>query len=230
MKIYFDGCSWTKGVELENIEEERYSKLICDQLGAEETNLGYGGGSNDRIVRNLLVENNIEKYDAAFIQMTFPTRTEYLRAAKFVEDRWIKVSPKRSYSEWLYKKSEQEFSLLGDRGLENGASTMPILGDQKFDYWTKADGHAKFWRHYYTSVANRRYFDVKENIQLQTIRNHCKAHDVPLILCTINTWSKLKFDYVMKVREAKKARNGHPNKQGHQMIANDLLKYYENLL
>ena len=232
MKIYFDGCSWTKGVELENIEEERYSKLICDQLGAEETNLGYGGGSNDRIVRNLLVENNIEKYDAAFIQMTFPARTEYLRAAKFVEDRWIKVSPKRNYSEWLYKKSEQEYSLLGDRGLENGASKTSIsktLGN-KFDYWTKADGHAKFWRHYYTSVANRRYFDVKENIQLQTIRNHCKAHDVPLILCTINTWSKLKFDYVMKVREATRARNGHPNKQGHQMIANDLLKYYENLL
>ena len=232
MKIYFDGCSWTKGVELENIEEERYSKLICDQLGAEETNLGYGGGSNDRIVRNLLVENNIEKYDAAFIQMTFPARTEYLRAAKFVEDRWIKVSPKRNYSEWLYKKSEQEYSLLGDRGLENGASKMSIsktLGN-KFDYWTKADGHAKFWRHYYTSVANRRYFDVKENIQLQTIRNHCKAHDVPLILCTINTWSKLKFDYVMKVREATRARNGHPNKQGHQMIAYDLLKYYENLL
>ena len=76
MKIYFDGCSWTQGTELENQEEERYSKLICNHLGAEENNLGYGGGSNDRIVRNLLVENNIEKYDAAFIQMTFPARTE----------------------------------------------------------------------------------------------------------------------------------------------------------
>ena len=65
MKIYFDGCSWTKGEELENQEEERYSKLICDKLGAEETNLGMGGGSNDRIVRNLVVENDIKNYDLA---------------------------------------------------------------------------------------------------------------------------------------------------------------------
>ena len=51
MKIYFDGCSWTKGEELENQEEERFSKLICDELGAEETNLAINGGSNDRIIR-----------------------------------------------------------------------------------------------------------------------------------------------------------------------------------
>ena len=72
MKIYFDGCSWTKGAELENPEEERYSKLICNHLGAEETNLSMSGGSNDRIVRQLLVEINIEEYDLAIIQMTFP--------------------------------------------------------------------------------------------------------------------------------------------------------------
>ena len=65
MRIYFDGCSWTKGEELENQEKERYSKLICDELGAEETNLAIKGGSNDRIVRNLLVENQIEQFDWA---------------------------------------------------------------------------------------------------------------------------------------------------------------------
>ena len=63
MKIYFDGCSWTRGAELQNPEEERYSKLLCNELGAEETNLAVSGGSNDRIVRNLLVENNIEDYE-----------------------------------------------------------------------------------------------------------------------------------------------------------------------
>ena len=232
MKIYFDGCSWTKGIELENMEEERYSKLICDELGAEESNFGRGGGSNDRIIRNLMTENDIEKYDLAIIQMTFPARTEYLKTARLVADQWIKISPKWNYSQWLYNKSEEEYSLMGDKGLENGAtkhilSTMPNLGDNKFDYWTKADGHAKFWRHYYTSVANRRYFDVKENIQLQTIRNHCKAHDVPLILCTINTWSKLKFDYVMKVKGEARAERGHPNKLGHERIASDILSIWK---
>ena len=46
MKIYFDGCSWTEGAELSQPQEERYSKLICDKLGAEETNLALGGGGN----------------------------------------------------------------------------------------------------------------------------------------------------------------------------------------
>ena len=209
MKIYFDGCSWTQGTELENQEEERYSKLICNHLGAEETNLGYGGGSNDRIVRNLLVENNIEKYDAAFIQMTFPARTEYLKLAK-----WIKVSPKWKFTKWLH---------------EGGT------GDDNFEYYTNTnipitDGHAKFWRHYYTRVANLRYFETKEKIHLETIRNTCKAKGGPLVLSTINNFSNLDFDYVMIQRKATSAPKGHPNKVGHQNIANDLLKIYENLL
>ena len=59
MKVYFDGCSWTNGAELDHPEQERFSKLICDEFGAEETNLSIKGGSNDRIVRNLLVEHNM---------------------------------------------------------------------------------------------------------------------------------------------------------------------------
>ena len=96
MKIYFDGCSWTKGEELIHEEQERYSKLICDDLGAEETNLSIKGGSNNRIVRNLLVENNIEDYDLAIIQMTFPVRTEY-----FDKD-WVRVNPKNNFTKWLH--------------------------------------------------------------------------------------------------------------------------------
>ena len=226
MKIYFDGCSFTYGSELENHEKERYSRLICNELGAEEKNYAMGGGSNDRIIRNLMTGNNIEKYDLAIIQMTFPARTEYLKLQQLVKDKWIKVSPKWNYSEWLYKKSEEEYSLQDDKGLMHGASSMPILGDQKFEYWTRADGHTKFWRYYYTSVANRKYFDVKENIQFQTIRNHCKAHNVPLILLTINNWSKLNFDYCIKVKSETRAKKGHPNIQGHEIIASDLLKIW----
>ena len=227
MKIYFDGCSFTYGSELENHEKERYSRLICNELGAEEKNYAMGGGSNDRIIRNLMTENDIEKYDLAIIQMTFPARTEYLKLQQLVKDEWIKVSPKWNYSEWLYKRSEEEYSLQDDKGLMHGASSMPILGDQKFEYWTRADGHAKFWRHYYTSVANRQYFDVKENIQFQTIRNHCKAHNVPLILLTINNWSKLDFDYRIKVKSEARAERGHPNKLGHKRIASDILKIWK---
>tara|TARA_Y100001937_G_C7036548_1_gene292661 strand:- start:27 stop:713 length:687 start_codon:yes stop_codon:yes gene_type:complete len=225
MKIYFDGCSWTEGSELKNPEEERYSKIICNKLGAEEYNLGKGGGSNDRIIRNLMVENDIEEYDMAIIQMTFPARTEYLRVVGWVNN-WIRVNPKQNYSRWLYTNSEKEKRERNDQKWGQTVfpkSMMPTLGDNKFDYFTKADGHANFWRHYYTSVSNLKYFNVKENIQKQTISNHCKVKGVPLILCSINRWSKLHFDFIMSVSDKNKAERGHPNKEGHRLIAEAIL-------
>ena len=195
MKIYFDGCSWTEGAELNNQEEERFSKLICNQLDAEETNLAKGGGSNDRIVRNLLVENNIEHYDYVVIQMTFPARTEYW------DKEWIRVSGKHNYNKWLYG--------------ENG--DIRRLGE-------KFTNHQQFWKYYYLSVANVKYFDTKEKIHYETIRNYCKSKGVPLVLCSINNWSKIRFDHILQVKNEHSAEYGHPNAQGHQLIAEKIIK------
>ena len=194
MRIYFDGCSWTKGEELENQEEERYSKLICDELGAEETNLAIKGGSNDRIVRNLLVENQIEQYDLAIIQMTFPVRTEYY------DKKWIKVNPSNNYSRWLH-------GLYGD---------IRRLGEKFTD-------HNNFWKYWYMNITNKKFFDVKEKIHFETIKSYCETKGVPLIICSINTWSKLKFDFVLTVDNNTKCKMGHPNKLGHQLIAEAML-------
>ena len=145
MKIYFDGCSWTKGEELENQEEERFSKLICNKLGAEETNLAIKGGSNDRIIRNLLVENNIEEYDLAVIQMTFPARTEYYT------DRWVRVNPKHNFNEWIHGR---------------GGDIMKLR--EKFG------DHNDFWKYYYVNVVNNKYLNLKEKIQYEILKNSCK--------------------------------------------------------
>ena len=202
MKIYFDGCSWTKGEELENQEEERYSKLICDELGAEETNLAIKGGSNDRIVRNLLVENHIEEYDLAVIQMTLPVRTEYymIRKGEYYDKCWRRVNPSNNYSRWLH-------GLDGD---------IRKLGEKFSD-------HSDFWKYWYMNITNKKFFDVKEKIHYETIKSYCETKGVPLIICSINTWSKLKFDFVLTVDNNTKCKMGHPNKLGHQLIAEAML-------
>ena len=201
MKIYFDGCSWTKGAELENFEEERYSRLICNELGAEETNLAMNGGSNDRIIRNLIVENNIEEYDLAVIQMTFPPRTEYYNPD---HEEWFKVNPNRKYVEWLH--TEQ-------------STIQPFKKNNFYDY-------RQFWEYYYTTVSNEKYFEVKEKIQYETIKGYCKSKGIPLILCTINQFTKLDFHFVL-CRGLKKHRHGHPNKFGHQTIANNIIEQWK---
>lgn len=60
-----------------NWQTDRWSKILCDKLGAEEYNFADGGGSNQRILRQLTTVYNIDDYDLAIIQLTMPERTEY---------------------------------------------------------------------------------------------------------------------------------------------------------
>ena len=78
MKIYFDGGSWCYGSELLDRNKSRYSKIVCDKLGAEEYNISQPGGSNAMMERHLLVDHkNIKEFDLVIIQMVYPDRTEY---------------------------------------------------------------------------------------------------------------------------------------------------------
>ena len=64
------GCSFTFGAMLENIEQERYGKLLADKLGVSETNLSKQGGSNDRIFRkafNWIIDNRLKCKDSLML-------------------------------------------------------------------------------------------------------------------------------------------------------------------
>jgi len=232
MKVYFDGCSWTYGTDLDDVEKERYSKLVCKQLDAEEGNFALKGGSNDRIVRNLLVENNIREYDLAIIQMTLPPRTEF-----YMNDKWHRVNPRLNYMSWLHKPEKS-------------------IDDIK--HWcVGSDGyHNDLWKKYYKVTSEKEYFSHKEKIHYQAIRDHCKVNDVPLILCSINPWTSLDFDLKMneltlpvrkysiveqeedhKVRRAMRkhvqdkeedrvVKKSIPDKEGHRRLADRLLQMY----
>tara|TARA_B100000424_G_C22858078_1_gene457382 strand:- start:23 stop:631 length:609 start_codon:yes stop_codon:yes gene_type:complete len=201
MKIYFDGCSWTWGDELEDRKKERYSALLCDRLGAIEDNFSMCGGSNDRIVRNLLVNNKIEDYDLAVIQMTYPARTEYVS-----KNKWEKVSAKFNYSKWL----------------REGIGDISRIGE-------KFPKHKDFWKYYYLEIANKIYFDTKEKIHFETIKAYCKSKNVPLIFCTINNWSKLGFNLYFDKMRLKKHRYSHPTKESHKIITTRILTQWEKI-
>lgn len=87
MKIYFDGCSNTWGAELQNPQQSRYSKLVCDYFGAEEYNIALRGGSNMRLARNIL-DHDLSEYDMFVIQFTHKVRGEWYDN---VNNRWLKI-------------------------------------------------------------------------------------------------------------------------------------------
>jgi len=187
LKIYFDGDSWSWGGELENREQERFSALVCKKLNAEEHNFASAGASNDRIVRQLLVENDITDYDVAVIQMTYPSRTEYYN------QKWRKVTIQDTllWRPWKEKKSRE---------------------------------HQDFWTYYYDKIDCKYHARTREIITYQTIKNHCKVNNVPLILMTNNNWdTDLEFDIEIEHTKYPRAPQNHPNAEGHQILAEDIL-------
>jgi len=71
MKIVFAGCSFTAGGELENPEEERFSRLVCNRLNVEEYNVSRNGYSNDLLFHKFLkFSTTCGKPDIAVIQWT----------------------------------------------------------------------------------------------------------------------------------------------------------------
>lgn len=107
MEILFAGCSITWGDELKDRLNSRYSKIICDALGANETNIAECGQSNDWIARRVVEETRKKKYDRVYVQLTIPSRLEY-----FTETDVHKFTPQTvnqpkhkyySQAKWYYK-------------------------------------------------------------------------------------------------------------------------------
>lgn len=212
MKIYFDGCSWTYGCELDYPQEERFGKLVCNHFGAEETNLAIQGGSNDKIIRQLLTETDITQYDLGIIQMTHPSRTEF-----YTKRCWIPMNIQYDYVSWNLENTEKN-----------------ILS--RFAWWnwgqqSEMDIMKHAWKEYYTHIVTHKFLDNKERIHIQTIKDHFKANGVPLILMTINHYTKLSEKFDIRLTDQKLyplAPGGHPNKEGHQMIFHEIVNYIKN--
>ena len=50
--LYVNGCSWVEGDELEAQKEERFSRLISNDLNLREVNESISGCSNETIIVN----------------------------------------------------------------------------------------------------------------------------------------------------------------------------------
>ena len=84
-KIYFNGCSWTWGSLLDNPHAQRYSKLLCNELRAEECNFAIPGGSTRRVARHM-IGHDMSQYALIIVQMTYNQRTEF-----YQDNEWKKV-------------------------------------------------------------------------------------------------------------------------------------------
>ena len=205
MKIYFDGCSVCWGGELKssdpkfNEEGERYSKLVCDALGAHESNMSRQGASNFRVARQCLVRYNMKDYDLAVIQLTYNSRNEYWDPGKNKFHQF-----RVNYLDRMDGKGELINRFYKD-------IYDPFYGDMyEYMFATAIRDHCKVMGIPLVLLT----VGVSENqnkfAQLRT-RNMNKKID----------WD---IDIAELLTKEDRAPFGHPNQKGHQKIADKILE------
>ena len=206
MKIYFDGTSWTEGDCLENPSEMRFSKIICDHYGAEEYNISKSGGCNRAIARNIL-EHNLDDYDIFIIQMVNYSRTEW-----YDEDqkkfRQVKPTIPKSFSEEL----------------------------------------KNYWNTYYEKIYHKQYGITDEKIYYNLLRKTLQDKKHMIVTCARESHVPFDMDISLNLYDDRKRHAfhknvyknnfirdlknylttaNHPNKLGHEMIAEMLINYLD---
>ena len=205
MKIYFDGCSMThgRGYLGEDFKNIRWSKILCNQLGADEYNISTSGSSNQRILRNLATKNFNEKYDLAVIQLTFPSRTEYYNGEKFKQIN-SHVVRRRDGSYNVAKKGIHGLSRRV-RDKDNGGSSY-------------------FWEMYFNRIYDDVYGHTIEEMVYNSVKSIYKVKNIPLIMLSCFRNTKLSYDIMIlpEIYEPVSDTNLHPSVSSQISIASDV--------
>lgn len=205
MKIYFDGCSMTRGGHYlggKDYKERRYSKLLCNKLNAEEYNYSINCGSNQRILRNLANEHFDEQYDLAIIQLTFISRTEFYDGEKYI--------PINSH---VVRRGDGSYHI-------NRANQLATR-DKRF---TKNGTNSVWWLKYFSEIYDDTYGYDYEKTVYNSIKSICKVKKLPLIIMSCYKSTKLDYDLMITPEnyEVVSENNKHPNINGHAAIADDI--------
>ena len=109
---------------------------------------------------------------------------------------------------------------------DNDNKTFRTISHSKFRTMTnnkqKFDLFHSFWKSYYDNgMHSDGCGSAREEICFNTIRSICKDKDLPLILISCNSDTKLSFDYMM--------RKSHPTRMEQIQVYKDIYEIYTKL-
>ena len=214
MKIVFAGCSYTAGGELENPEEERFSRLVCNRLGAEEYNVSRNGYSNDLLFHKFLkFSTTCGKPDVAVIQWTHMSRWQMWDDD---QDDWETLNINKKYKLQWNAVRYYRHVYTDQHGIEN------------------------YWKNVYLAKQYCKDNDIKlimmnkcDDITRQTrsidyvspYQSLCK-NKIAFIFGDIVPFSK---SMTLAERQEYWMEHRHPSPKGHQLIADYLIQCFDNL-
>jgi len=200
LKLYFSGCSWTYGQELEDRERSRFSTLVGEHFNAEVINNSKKGSSIQRMLRTTYELCNPKEVDAAILQFTMPARTEC-----FVDGlHW--------------KTRDSSFINLYPKCRPDNLSSYLLP-----DYW-------EYIQSYYKTAYTEEYGLTQEYIVFQALQDYFARCHVPVVTMTLNSESPLPFDIFLRKENLPLAPRTHPTEEGHKIIAGKIQKILEQRL
>lgn len=160
MNLYFNGCSFTFGDELQDPKNSAWPALVGDSLKCRFFNDAVSGGSNDRIVYKTLLTAN--DYDYFFIAWTSYSRfTEYNPVDNFE----INFTPVLNLDASLHYSND----------LKESYSKYKNYGEMYYKHWYNELFEFKKWLQ--QIILLQSFFDQhkKQYLMLNTMDNNLSA-------------------------------------------------------
>lgn len=238
MKLFFTGCSFTRGNDLENPNLDSWPALIATQKNLEFTNNAVSGASNERIVYQIV--KNIDLYDKFYIAWSSVDRF-----TRYRYDNNFEVSFNPELKNALYQNTDE----------------FDTYGKIHYAYWHNNLYAFKLWLHQIILVQSFLERKNKKYLMLNAFPNNIKRwtvdwknfnNSVNSLLCfdVMNdqqlydehveiqkTLSQINFDHFIGwsdwnisdfVKPYEKGPTGHPLQFGHQQIADYIIKHDTN--
>jgi len=245
MKLYFNGCSFTKGDELTDPKTTAFPAVMSKKLGLEFVNDAESGGSNQRIVYRTV--QNLNEYEYFIIAWTnYNIFTEYnpvdnfeinftpnlnletsLHLSNDLKENYKKYYDygKLYYTHWhneLYefKKWLQEIILL---------QSVFEKQNKKYIMLNAVENNLEKW----TSPKDKFIFNVKPLLDFFDYLNDdqilAEYNNIQTLLSMIDYSYYLDFNQWCITdcnKEFQFGKGGHPLEDGHNAIADKLINFY----
>jgi hypothetical protein len=248
MKLYFNGCSFTYGAELENPQQYAWPTLVASCLKYDFLNDAISGNSNEHIVYKTLL--NVDNYDYFFIAWTSNTRfTEYNPVDNFEihftpalgldpsgyhsDDLKKNYSKYKQYGEMYYKhwfnelyefkKWLQQIILLQSFfKVSNKKYLMLNTSNNQLSAWLQP--REKFIDSTRSLLS---FFDYLNDDQL--LNEHDQIQNLVSMIDTSRFIEWNKWTIANLCKSYKCGPGGHFLEEGHQAVANKVIECYNTI-
>ena len=203
MNIGFAGCSFTYGSELKDPENTRWSKLICNQLNANEFNFAKAGSSNEEIFKNTFEQSTNQKFDFFVVQIT-----SYIRFSLVLNKKIISISPTQK----PFGLEHNEYNLIAKLAFSNYQETDNNV-------WHELTRWKLLCLHHYLNNINMNHMFVfmSDMERLKIMNDTLTPNSFKELCCNISL-----LEYTSHCG-LPVGPNRHPLEKGHEGIANDII-------